>query len=318
MTNKGNHLSTEEALELQKIQIRQEMQDEINAWAKRRFTMLGIIVAVLGFFGLSTVMHTSLQLLVNEPVKRELAKLDQAKERASDVIVNLRVLSLDVEEKGRLAQTAAAAASKKIDELESSISVVSGDADKIREEFTGIRGGMSRVSADVFTLASGISKEEKRLRVEIEKTSRSLTAIENLSIAVAESFRSTQVDSALRKFRTDINRINADYVSEINRVNKIRTFNIVYYISRPEDEETAQAVVRALKSEGYRAAVWYAQGADKNAVIKEISGEFGGISDILETNARGVVTHPEHEDIATEIEELLSSRFKSAGHSTLR
>jgi len=329
MTQKNIQLSNEEAIELQKVRIRQEMQDEINAWAKKRFTMLGLIVGVLGFFGLSTVMHQTLQVVAKGPVEQELkeldsavnehlSRLDTARDRAIEVIAELAVLSRDVEEKGRLAQTAATAAAFKIAELESNISIVSRDADKIGEDFSGIRDGMSRVSADVFTLASGISKEEKRLRVEIDKTSRSLIAIEDLSTSVAEAYLSPQVEEALKRFKSEIYAINADYRSAIEHVNKIKTFNIVYYISRPEDEETAQAVVRALKSEGYRAAVWYAQGADKNAVIKEISGEFGGISDILETNERGVVSHPEHEDIASEIEELLSSRFKSAGHAPVK
>jgi hypothetical protein len=292
------------------------MQEEITSWAKKRFAMLGVAAAILGFFGLSTVLNQSLQVLVTKPVERELMKLDEAKERASSVIAELSVLSSDVEQKGRKAQEAAEAATQKIDELESNIRIASESAVQILEQYTHIRSGMSRVSDEIFGLASSIAEDENLLRIEIRKTSQTLTALERLSTAVAESFRSTQVDAALSGFRTDMNAIQADYVKSLDHLSNIRSFNIVFYINRPEDDETAQAVVRELKGAGYRAAVWYAQAGERQAVVEEIAREFGDIADILQNHSSGIVADPRHEDVAAEIETLLSARLKTVAPST--
>jgi len=311
MEDTETKISSERMLELERMLIRQDMQEEITSWAKKRFAMLGIACAVLGFFGLSTVLNQSLQVLVTKPVERELLKLDEAKERASSVIAELAVLSSDVEEKGRRAQEAAEVATQKIDELESNIKLASESAVQILEQYSHIRSGMSRVSDEIFGLASSIAEDENLLRIEIRKTSQTLNALERLSTTVAESFRSTQVDAALGGFRNDMNTIQADYVKSLDHLARIRSFNIVYYINRPEDDETAQAIVRELKGEGYRAAVWYAQAGDRQAVVDEIAGEFGDIADILQSHSSGIVVDPRHGDVASEIETLLSARFKT-------
>lgn len=311
MEDTDARISSERVLELQKMLIRQEMQEEIVSWAKKRFAVLGVACAVLGFFGLSTVLNQSLQVLVTKPVERELLKLDEAKERASSVIAELTVLSSDVEEKGRKAQAAAETATQKIDELESNIKLASESAVQILEQYSHIRAGMSRVSDEIFGLASSIAEDENLLRIEIRKTSQTLNALERLSTAVAESFRSTQVDAALTSFRSDMNTIQADYVLSLDHLARIRSFNIVYYINRPEDDETAQAIVRELKSAGYRAAVWYAQSGERQAVVEEIAGEFGDIADLLQGHSSGIVSDPRHQDVVAEIESLLSAKFKT-------
>lgn len=304
-------ISSDRVLELQRMVIRQEMQEEITAWAKKRFSMLALACAVLGFFGLSTVLNQSLQVLVNKPVERELEKLDEARERASEVIAKLGALSTDVEQQGRRAQEAAEAAAQKIKELESNIKTASENAEQIVEQYIHIRAGMSRVSDEIFGLAASIAEDENLLRIEIRKTSQTLTALERLSTAVAESFRSTQVDAALSGFRSNMNTIQADYVKSLEHLTRIRSFNIVYYISRPEDDKTAQAMVRELKGAGYRAAVWYAQGGDRKAVVNEIAAEFGDIADILDSHTSGIVVDPRHGDVATELEQLLSAKLKA-------
>ncbi|MGF1629097.1 MAG: hypothetical protein ACFCUT_06470 [Kiloniellaceae bacterium] len=311
MENSETQISGDKALELQKILIRQEMQEEITSWAKKRFAMLGVAAAILGFFGLSTVLNQSLQVLVTKPVERELLKLDEAKERAGSVIAELSFLSSDVEQKGHKAQEAAEAATRKINELESNIRIASESAVQILEQYAHIRSGMSRVSDEIFGLAASIAEDENLLRIEIRKTSQTLNALERLSTAVAESFRSTQVDAALGGFRSDMNVIQTDYVESLDNLARIRSFNIVFYINRPEDDEAAQAIVRELKGEGYRAAVWYAQAGDRRAVVDEIAKEFGNIADILESHASGIVSDPRHQDVAVEIERLLSTRFKT-------
>ena len=84
------------------------------------------------------------------------------------------------------------------------------------------------------------------------------------------------------------------------------------------DATGAQAIVRELKSEGYRAAVWYAQARDRQAVVDEIAGEFGDIADILQSHSSGIVADPRHGDVAAEIEHLLSARFKTGADSFTR
>src|SRR3546814_2384793 len=71
MTSANTPISDAKALELQRILVLQEMQDEIISWAKKRFAMLGLAAAVLGFFGLSTVLNQSLQILVTKPRSEE-------------------------------------------------------------------------------------------------------------------------------------------------------------------------------------------------------------------------------------------------------
>src|SRR3546814_15988924 len=138
MTSAKRSISEAKALELQMILVLQEIQDEIIAGAKKRFAMLVLAAAVLGFFGLSTVLNQSLQILVTKPVERELVKLDDAKERASAVIAELAVLSSDVEQKGHQAQEAAEAATRKIGELDRE-GVGMGKSVSVRVERGGAR-----------------------------------------------------------------------------------------------------------------------------------------------------------------------------------
>src|SRR3546814_1693025 len=93
MTSANTPISDANALELQRILVLQEMQDEIISWAKKRFAMLGLAAAVLGFFGLSTVLNQSLQILVTKPVERELVKLADAK-RSEEHTADLKSLML--------------------------------------------------------------------------------------------------------------------------------------------------------------------------------------------------------------------------------
>lgn len=325
MSDAGNSLSKDETRELQKLKIRQEMQEEITSWAKKRFAVLGIVAGVLGFFGISTVLHESLQILLTKPVNEAIekfeeakGKLDQAREQAREKIIELSLLSKNVEDQGRNAQQAAADAEIKIRELSANIDDGRKEAVEIQEKYNNIRDSMSRVSNDVFELASGISEEERRLKAEIGRASESLTALEKLSVAIARSFGDSRVNMALDTFQLESDAINGKYIEEFKRIDKVRNFNVVYYIDGAEGDETAQAVVRALKSEGYRAAVWYAQGSDRSDIINEISGEFGDISDVLKENLSGMVIDPKHDDIAGEIERLLSSEFHIKGLSSVR
>ncbi|HEY9550542.1 MAG TPA: hypothetical protein VIR45_13680 [Kiloniellaceae bacterium] len=312
MTSANTPISDAKALELQRILVLQEMQDEIISWAKKRFAMLGLAAAVLGFFGLSTVLNQSLQILVTKPVERELVKLDDAKERASAVIAELAVLSSDVEQKGHQAQEAAEAATRKIGELEANIKTAARNAKDILDKYDHISGGMSRVAGDIFSLASSIREEEKRLRIEIEKSSAALSAIQGLNTAIARSFGTTQVSSAVGDFEAKMDAINAHYLQSLDRLARIKTFNIVFYIRRNEDDQMAQAAVRHLLGQGYRAAVWYAEDGEREAAIQEIAGEFGDIADILQAHPSGIVSHPLHEDIAVEIGDLLATDVQAA------
>jgi len=322
MSDTTHHLSNEEIVELQKIRIRQEMQEEITSWVKKRFAVVGLVVGVLGFFGVSAILHQGLQVLVTERVERELAKLDNAKEKAAEVAAVMSFLSEDAEEKGRRAQDLAEAATKKfgqmeaeirlkIDELESTTRVASESAVRILDQYAHIRSGMSRVSDELFNLASSMRQEEKLLKIELKKVSEMQSALHSLNTVIATSVRSAPVDSALKSFRFDTDTIEARYISSIDYLSKLRGFNIVYYIRRPEDDELAQAVVHELKSEGYRAAVWYAASGSRNEVIREIAGEFGDIADILQEHPSGIIVDPQHEDVAAEIEQLLSADFKA-------
>src|SRR3546814_14598169 len=91
--------------------------------------------------------------------------------------------------------------------------------------------------------------------------------------------------------------INAHYLQSLDRLARIKTFNIVFYIRRNEDDQMAQAAVRHLLGQGYRAAVWYAEDGEREAAIQEIAGEFGDIADILQAHPSGLVPHPLPEHI---------------------
>src|SRR3546814_9401603 len=103
---------------------------------------------------------------------------------------------------------------------------------------------MSRVAGDIFSLASSIREEEKRLRIEIEKSSAALSAIQGLNTAIASSFGTTQVSSAVGDFEAKMDAINAHYLQSLARLARIKTFNIVFYIRRNEDDTLAQESVR--------------------------------------------------------------------------
>jgi len=316
----GTPISHERALELERLLLRQEMQEEITSWAKKRFAMLGIVAAILGFFGVSTVLHQSLQILLARPVEQELEKfedvkerLDEARDQARDKIIELSLLSANVEEQGRKAQAAAEAATQKIVELETSIATAAEKARDIAAKYEGISGGLSRVSGDLHSLATNIREEEKRLRVEVEKATAALGVVEEFNAAIAKASETPQLNTAFGAFQAKMDAIETNYRRSLERLARIKDFNIVFYISRREDDDVAQAIVRHLKGEGYRATVWYTVNGERQGAIEEISGEFGEITDILQAHPSGIVMDPQHEDVATEIEQLLSADSKVVG-----
>src|SRR3546814_12237781 len=103
--------------------------------------MLGLAAAVLGFFGLSTVLNQSLQILVTKPVERELVKLDDAKERASAGIAEVAVISSDVEQKGNQAQEAAEAGTRTMGEHEGNNKTAARNDRDIADKYDQISGG---------------------------------------------------------------------------------------------------------------------------------------------------------------------------------
>src|SRR3546814_11156570 len=111
--------------------------------------------------------------------------------RISDWSSDVCSSDLDVEQKGHQAQEAAEAATRKIGELEANIKTAARNAKEILDKYDHISGGMSRVSGDIFSLASNIREDEKRMRIEIEKTSAALSALESHNTAIASSFGAT-------------------------------------------------------------------------------------------------------------------------------
>ena len=55
--------------ELLRFRLLSEMQAELTAWAKRRFSFLALVVAVVGTFGFTTVLTQIIQGLVSSNVK---------------------------------------------------------------------------------------------------------------------------------------------------------------------------------------------------------------------------------------------------------
>src|SRR3546814_11111753 len=94
--------------------------------------------------------------------------------------------------------------------------------------------------------------------------------------------------------------INAHYLQSLDRLARIKTFNIVFYIRRNEDDQMAQAAIRHLLGQGYRAAVWYAEDGEREAAIHELAGESGDIPDSLQAHPSGIARPPPHETTRTE------------------
>jgi hypothetical protein len=62
-------------VDLLKFRLLTEMQGELTAWAKRRFSILAIVVAVVGTFGFTTVLTQIIQALVSSNVKSSVERL---------------------------------------------------------------------------------------------------------------------------------------------------------------------------------------------------------------------------------------------------
>jgi chromosome segregation ATPase len=159
-------------VELLKFRLLTEMQAELTAWAKRRFSVLAIVVAVVGTFGFTTLLTQIIQALVSTNVKssvdreinslkgsidteilyarntveRELSKidhnLDRAESRLDDAIGRAAMKEASLDNATAAAKDAAAEvkdglvnAQHEVEEARQRIRIVAQDAEHLQSDF---------------------------------------------------------------------------------------------------------------------------------------------------------------------------------------
>ncbi len=64
----------EDSGDLQRLKMLVQVQDELTAWAKRRFSILVMVIAVLGTFGVTNLLSNIIQTLVSGNVRTSIEK----------------------------------------------------------------------------------------------------------------------------------------------------------------------------------------------------------------------------------------------------
>ena len=140
--------------ELEKLRIRQQMQEDITSWAKRRFAVMGVLIGVLGLFGLSTVIHQSVRLMTERPIQREVERVVKATDHAREIIFELDKLSEEATEAASQARDAATASKKGLEEYQKALAALKTElrdierqSDLLEERFGAASKNIKQVAA---------------------------------------------------------------------------------------------------------------------------------------------------------------------------
>ena len=299
--------------ELEKLRIRQQMQEDITSWAKRRFAVMGVLIGVLGLFGLSTVIHQSVRLMTERPIQREVERVVKATDHAREIIFELDKLSEEATEAASQARDAATASKKGLEEYQKALAALKTElrdierqSDLLEERFGAASKNIKQVAAVIFEAATRQNITDRETEFEINKLSNHLIGLEKLVLGALKVRDSDQTAVLFETFQTNKGASAAAYDEERTKLYRNTDFNVVVYIQRGQGfERSANEAVAMLNRQGYRAAVWLAHGKDAASAAADVRTEFPNLVQELNETRRALIIHPSHSGIGEEIRGLL-------------
>jgi chemotaxis regulatin CheY-phosphate phosphatase CheZ len=288
--------------ELRRIKMMQDMQKELVSWAKSRLAPLSMAVAVLGFFGLKTVIDQNIASLVNSkidaPVSRQIGKMEDAAEKAKETMGRLNATNDYVNQAAQNALHAADEARKKSNEaaesgkeVQARFATLQPQIDSAKNTVEDIEKRLIKVKADTEAASKNISglafslfigsRQQTLTGTEFEER---IAAFEKKQAGLAAAFavlvqndpgQARQAQALLARFRE----IDGQYRDSIARITKRNAANVILMVGKGEaSEKTARLAEKYLQSRGYIASVYYPYGKSKAEKIGDFERDFAGLT----------------------------------------
>jgi DNA repair exonuclease SbcCD ATPase subunit len=276
--------------ELQRLKLMQDMQKELTDWAKSRLGWLSVSVAVLGFFGLSTVVNQAVQNLVSIPVQKQTEKLEEAREKAASTVIKLQYLSESVNKSGQDALAAAndartksreveeklAALQTLIDQAKTNITEAESQSKLVVSTYENVKNNISGVALSLFDKSRQQSLAEKKTAEHIEALEKKQSEI--VAMVRGILLRDPQYGPQSLDLIARLKEIDQEYQESLAKMNKRNSASIVLVAGKGDaNEKAAKSAEKFLQSYGYFASVIYPYGSSNKERIEDFERDFAGL-----------------------------------------
>ncbi len=197
-------MPSEKAYYLQRIEVLREIEDEVVAWAKKRFWIASLVVAVLALVGGSTLISNLVASRVDEKVQAEISRYEGRLEKLAETTTLASAATSDAQQTAESAESLLLELDEAAQEFENKFSELNSRAQSLREELS------SRSTANL-SVVEEIRGEVERLTVIIEELASDDDARDQLSV-VRKSLDDTAVaiskekqEAGLARFEIHIN-----------------------------------------------------------------------------------------------------------------
>ncbi|MCB1492359.1 MAG: hypothetical protein KDJ77_11280 [Rhodobiaceae bacterium] len=311
--------TNDEMVELAKFRLSNEIKEDLTRWAKRYFGFGGVAVATLSFFGLTTVMKTTIESIVDAPVTQAIAKLDEAKQNAYMSRAELEAQSVftkkisdDAQRAVASATEAADRASQKIESVDSRIASLDRNlgeidvrGDELEKKIASVGDNINTVDGNISSVAQAVFLAAERVRTSDREQEASVTYLAQL-LAEYEAFNNLVIEglgdrldrNAVETYRRDLFRIKDESRKVQEALQRRKQTRVLEFIYNGSTAGAGEDVIRKIKESGYLSSDWFPEGDNLQAQIRDVESMFDGI-DIDEADGRTQVfinTDSEHAD----------------------
>jgi hypothetical protein len=347
MSNATTHdIKTDDSTDLQRLKMLMQVQAELTSWAKRRFWIIVIVIAVLGTFGISTLLNNVIQTLVSgsvansiqreanfidRVVQKQLQIIDQAvvqyNDRLNDSIKNAseKVNAIDraigeMERQGRQVQKLSEDVSGQLETLQGGINKAADASSKIAAQSKALQAKYGEYGKFVFDTINDANDRMQLLKAEIRYQSRMNDLMEDLLLRIGSSSANKDIRANLKQFDAERREQQASYEQFVRDFVENLSYRVVIYVQREEDSVAAsgemspiradaEELASALRERGFRAEVWRPNGGTtSDALRSELLTDFGNIESVLDRHqGSALVANRADEPRAEQIKKVMAS-----------
>lgn len=237
-------MPAEKAYFLQRTQVLEELKADLKTWAKQWSVFLVLIVAVVGYFGVSNVIEGTVRRLMD----REVTNMERETREASKAAV----LAQDSAAK---AKAATEEATKQTEIYGSTVGALQERAKEVDAQFLGVK---QRLDAESANIRASAAKDVKDI------TAR-LARLEKLVEKVAEESRASR--QAVETYQKEVAEMKAASQAEGTRFAANAKYQVTVYFNEKTKDLSAKAVEK-LTQAGFKASTLDLVQIDKIFPIK--------------------------------------------------
>ncbi len=325
---------------IQRIAISKEIEDKVAGSLKKRYTILGMFIAIVSLFGGYTLLTTSISSVVKEPLRKEIDAAQSERIQLLELRKEVELQIENLEEATRKANAAAEKAAESADVAQRRIvnflEEVDDKFEMVEEKFVlqtdkltenerkvsdisskaeTIQNGLEEKSNEILDAYRRVGENEKILSLEVAKIGLINDALWDMVSFLGRSSGSNAADTKLSGVSSSIAEANEQFQENVNNLSAKWSYNVIVY-SQKESMMT-DTIKAVLDDAGFRPTVWItplAKNTEDSAM--EISREFGVSTDLLLNTRFGIIATDNQSNKVTsdEIKKVISPFISSDFH----